>query len=147
MAKQRRELAIVGWREWVSLPELGASDVKAKIDTGARTSALHAFKLRIRERDGVDHAEFEIHPRQRSTSDAVQVSWPISSWKSVRSSNGTTQRRPVIRTDLAMGERRWPVEITLTNRDEMGFRILIGRAAIRRKFLVNPNRSYLGSPK
>ncbi len=138
-----RRSSVLGWREWVSLPSFGVEAVKAKIDTGARTSSLHAFRLTTLEREGATWATFEVHPRQRSPADAIVVEAPVVEFRRVRSSNGSVQQRPVIRTEIEVGGSRWPIDVTLTNRDEMGFRMLIGRAAIRRRFVVDPARSYL----
>jgi hypothetical protein len=138
---------IIGWREWVALPELGGAIVKAKIDTGARTSALHAFGLRVLDRGPGQVASFELHPRQRSRADALRVECPVHSFKQVRSSNGRVERRPVIVSSVRLGALSWPIEVTLTSRDAMGFRMLLGRAAVRRRFLVDPGKSYLlGTP-
>jgi hypothetical protein len=144
MARRRRKPKLIGWREWAALPDLGVDRIKVKIDTGARTSAMHAFRLHCIEVEGEPVADFEIHPRQRSASDAVRVQYPIAGWRKIRSSNGAIQERPVIRTKLKLAGVCWPVDVTLTNRDEMGFRMLIGRAAIRRRFYVDPGHSYLG---
>ena len=144
MAQRRTRLDTVGWREWARLPDFGVPAIKVKIDTGARTSALHAFKLRLSERHGRQWAHFEIHPHQRSAAGAVRVECPVVGRRRVRSSNGDVEERPVIRTTIELAGVRWPVDITLTNRDEMGFRMLIGRAAVRRRFVVDPSRSYLG---
>lgn len=145
--RPRRPPAVIGWREWVALPELSPTPVKAKVDTGARTSALHAFGLRYRDVDGVTIASFELHPLQRSSARAVRVELPVIEYRKVRSSNGRVERRPVVRTKAQLGDHSWPIELTLTSRDEMGFRMLLGRAAVRGRFLVNPGRSYvLGRP-
>jgi len=144
MARRRRELQTIGWREWASLPDLGVPAIKTKVDTGARTSALHAFRLRQWHRDGDVWVTFEVHPEQRSLRGAIAVECPVAGWRRVRSSNGLVQHRPVIRTAIALAGLRWPVDITLTNRDEMGFRMLIGRAAIRHRFIVDPSRSFVG---
>jgi hypothetical protein len=138
---------VIGWREWVALPEFGVRAIKVKVDTGARTSALHAFRLHVLDDADGPVAQFEIHPEQRRATDAVVVTSPIVGWRRVRSSNGELQKRPVIRTHLGLGEDRWPIEVTLTNRDEMGFRMLLGRAAIRRRYVVDPGRSYLASKR
>lgn len=145
--RRRGPLPVIGWREWVVLPDLGAPRLKAKVDTGARTSALHAFRLDVIEEHDRPIARFEIHPEQRRAAGAVVVRSPVVGWRKVRSSIGEVQDRPVIRTHLALGEIRWSVEVTLTNRDEMGFRMLLGRTAIRRRFLVDPGRSFLQSTK
>ncbi|MGF1596303.1 MAG: ATP-dependent zinc protease [Acidimicrobiales bacterium] len=133
----------IGWREWASLPELGVDAVKVKVDTGARTSALHAFRLRHHTVDGRPWVRFEIHPAQHRRHGLVVADAPVLCWRRVRSSNGEVQNRPVILTEIAIGDHHWPIEVTLTDRDEMGFRMLLGRAAVRRRFLVDPGRSYL----
>lgn len=142
-AAERSAPTVIGWREWVTLPELCSVPMKAKIDTGARTSALHAFGLRVLETDRGQVASFELHPVQRSAAGAVRVQAPVTAWRRVRSSNGKVETRPVIRTPLRLGDTRWPIEVTLTARDAMGFRMLLGRAAIRRRFVVDPHGSFL----
>lgn len=134
----------MGWREWVALPDWGISHIKAKIDTGARTSALHAFDIEAFERDGQPWARFAVHPWQDSSLDEVVVEAPLVDRREVRSSSGQARHRPVVHTSMAMAGLIVPVEITLTRRDEMGFRMLVGRQALRRRFMVDPARSYLG---
>ena len=125
------------------LPDLIDEPTKAKIDTGARTSALHAFNVQRFRRDDIDMVRFDIHPRQRSRAGSVTIERPVVDVRRVRSSTGHTEHRPVIRTPIEIGDRRFEVEITLTARDSMGFRMLIGRSALRRgRFLVNPARSF-----
>jgi hypothetical protein len=133
----------IGWREWVGLPELGVAAIKAKIDTGARTSALHAWN--IVEHDGPDGpwVSFELHPVQRNNKMIVPSRAPVHSSRDIRSSNGQIEHRVIIRTLLRLGERTWPIELSLTNRDAMGFRLLLGRAALRKKVMINPGRSFL----
>ena len=133
-----------GWREWVRLSGLGVRHVKAKLDTGARTSALHAFELTEFQRDGADWVRFSVHPWQRSAEDAVLVECPVHDRRVVRSSTGHEQERVVILTDLELAGRTITTEITLTRRDEMGFRLLIGREALRQGFVVDASHSYLG---
>lgn len=142
-----RRRAAIGWREWVLLPELGVGPIKAKIDTGARTCALHAFAMQPFERDGRDWVRFEIHPHQRSARDATTVEAAVTEHRHVRSSSGTRELRPVIRTMVELGGKRFPIDLTLTRRDEMGFRMLVGRHATRGRFVVDPGRSYLGSER
>lgn len=132
----------LGWREWAGLPDLGVARIKAKLDTGARTSSLHAFDLERFRRRGVEMVRFEIHPRQRSARDAVLVEAPISDERWVRNSGGQRELRPVIETTVVLGERTWPIELTLTRRDQMGFRMLLGRQALRKRALVDPGRSF-----
>ena len=143
--KPKPEKTVIGWREWVGLPDCGVPRIKAKVDTGARTSALHAFRLEEFVEGDTLWARFEVHPDQRSSEGAVVVTAPIVEHRRIRSSNGTVQTRPVIRTTLEAVGHRIPIDVTLTNRDEMGFRMLIGRAALRRRFLVDPTRSYYGN--
>ena len=141
---RRPERPSLGWREWVALPDWGVDHVKAKVDTGARTSSLHAFDLEWFDRLGEPWVRFEVHPWQRSTSDAVAVEAPVVATRDIKSSSGTVDHRPVVRTTLAIGGTPVPAEITLTRRDEMGFRMLVGREAIRNRFVVDPGVSYLG---
>jgi hypothetical protein len=134
----------VGWREWVSLPGVGVDWIKAKLDTGARTSALHAFDIEEVARHGERRVRFSIHPWQRSAADAVTVEMPVHDVRSVRSSSGHVQERYVVRMDLRLLDRTVTTEVTLTRRDEMGFRLLVGREALRQGFLVDSGHSYLG---
>lgn len=131
----------------MTLPELSDVPIKAKVDTGARTSALHAFRLRIDDGDDGRIASFELHPVQRSSAHARRVEAPVLEMRSIRSSNGKVEWRPVVRLVVRLGPVEWPVECTLTSRDAMGFRMLLGRAAVKRRFLVDPGRSFLLSDK
>jgi hypothetical protein len=135
--------ATIGWREWIQLPELGIEHVKAKIDTGARTSALHAFDIHYLDSgDGV-LVRFKVHPLQRDTTLTVSAIAPLLEKRHVRNSGGHAQERPVIKTPILLGHQQWDIELTLTNRDVMGFRMLLGREAVRRRFLVDPGGSFL----
>lgn len=133
---------ILGWREWVGLPELGVDAIKVKLDTGARTSSLHAFDIERFDRDGTPMARFEIHPRQRSGADAIQVEVEVVDERLVRDSGGRQELRPVIETEIQVGDETWPIELTLTRRDEMGFRMLLGRQALRKRAVVDPGSSF-----
>jgi hypothetical protein len=139
-------LMILGWREWVALPELGISAIKAKIDTGARSSALHAFDLEPFERDGKQMVRFAIHPQQRDTQETQIVEAELFAEREVRNSGGHVERRPVIVTPVQIRQETWSIELTLTNRDVMGFRMLLGRQAVRQRFVIDPGRSYVQSP-
>ena len=142
-----RTLPTLGWREWVGLPEYGVDWLKAKVDTGARTSSLHAAGLHTFEVENREWVRFHIYPWQRSTAAAVQVEARVLDRRQVRSSSGTTERRPVVVLPVRIGSQIVDVEFTLTRRDQMGFRMLLGRQALRRRFLVDTGRSYLlGQP-
>lgn len=135
---------VAGWREWVGLPGCGVEWVKAKLDTGARSSAIHAFDIEELERDGETWVRFSIHPWQRSSEDAATVELPVHDRRAVRSSSGHTSERYVVRMDVTLMGRTVTTEMTLTSRDQMGFRMLIGREALRQGFVVDPAGSYLG---
>lgn len=141
---KRSESSTIGWREWVSLPDWDVAHIKAKVDTGARTSSLHAFGLEWFDRDGNPWVRFEIHPWQRSTADAVIAETAVVATRDIRSSSGDVEHRPVVHTAIVLGGRSVTAEVTLTRRDEMGFRMLIGREALRKRFVVDPAVSYLG---
>ncbi|WP_010146712.1 ATP-dependent zinc protease [Serinicoccus profundi] len=138
------EQTVVGWREWVQIPQVDVPWIKAKIDTGAKTSAIHAFDLRSFDRDGRDWVNFAVHPWQATAQDEVAVELPVHDSRSVRSSSGHEEQRYVVRLPVVLGGREVPVEVTLTDRDEMGFRMLIGREALVQGFLVDPSLSYAG---
>lgn len=134
----------IGWREWVVLPELGTSPIKAKVDTGARSSSLHAFNVRVFERRGVEMVAFEVHPLQRSDRKKLKGEARLLDFRRVKSSGGHVTLRPVIELDIELMGERWPIELTLASRDTMGFRMLLGRQAIARRFVVDPARSFAG---
>lgn len=136
---------IVGWREWVSFPTLGVDAIKAKLDTGARTSSLHVTDLCIDDCDDGLTASFTIHPIQRQAKPSFRVQTRVHEFRSVRSSNGHSSERPVIITPVRLGGGEWPIELTLTARDEMGFRLLLGRQALWRRFLISPDGSFMAS--
>jgi hypothetical protein len=141
--KRTRRYRVVGWREWIALPRLGVDRIKVKIDTGARTSALHAFDLEQFERDGARWVRFRIHPSQRDETISIPVEVPIVDERWIRSSSGHAELRPVIETELQLEDERWPIEVSLTRRDVMGFRMLLGRQALKGRVFVHPGRSYL----
>ncbi|MEM9202704.1 MAG: RimK/LysX family protein [Actinomycetota bacterium] len=139
-----RSPLIVGWREWVVLEGLGSPvPVKAKIDTGAATSALHASTLERLEVEGEPWVEFTLRPHQRTSSQSQRVRAPMIDERLVRSSSGKSELRPVIDTVIAIGDRRWAVQFTLTRRDAMGFRMLLGRRALRDRAIVDVSRSHV----
>lgn len=137
----------IGWREWVSLPTLGIPRIKAKIDTGARTSCLHAFSYeRLTER-GAPWLRFHVHPRQINTADVIVCMAPLTDERIVTDSGGHRELRPIITTRIVIGNTEFDAEFTLTNRDTMRFRMLLGRVAMAGRFLVNPQRSFLFSKR
>jgi hypothetical protein len=145
---ERGEKPVIGWREWVGLPELRIDHVKAKVDTGARSSTIHAFEVEPFRRRGARWVRFVLHPIQRDATETVRVEAPLVEERWVRNSGGGTELRPVIRTRVRFNGVSWPIELTLTRRDVMGFRMLLGREAVRGRFVVDPGRSYVaGRPE
>lgn len=134
---------VIGWREWVTLPQLGIKQIKAKIDTGARTSALHAFEVNTYEENGKSRVTFSIHPRARSTRKVLTCTTDLLGMRWVTDSGGHSEQRCVIQTALTLGTFCWPIELTLTSRDDMRFRMLLGRTALRQYFLIDTSASYL----
>ena len=145
--KKRPLLPAIGWRELIGLPDLGIDKIKAKVDTGARTSALHAFRITPFSKDNDTYVRFYVHPAQHKKTPEVECIALVVDQRHVTNSGGKATERYVIRTTIIAGDESWPIELTLTNRDEMGFRMLLGRQAIRRRFVVDPGRSYVTSKK
>ena len=141
------DVLTVGWREWIDLPELSIHQIKAKVDTGARTSAIHAFRLRPFEEEGTSRIEFDLHPHQRDMETVVRCVADVVDQRTVTDSGGHREDRWVIMTPLKIGPHSWPIEMTLTARDDMRFRMLLGRNALKDRALVNPSRSYLVGKK
>lgn len=139
---EHRELVTIGWREWVALPELGLRAIKAKVDTGARTSALHAFLIEPYSDQGTDMLRFLIHPIQHNQDFSVECHAPVYDFREVTDSGGHKEMRYVIQSELSVAGGSWPIELTLTNRDTMRFRMLLGRKAMEDRFVVDPKVSY-----
>ena len=143
-SKRKSGLVLLGWREWAALPEIGVRSIKAKLDTGARTSSLHAFRMHRYTSDGQEMVRFAVHPVQRSNAATVEVEAPVLDERKVRNSGGDVEVRPVIQTTLELAGQGWDIELTLTRRDQMGFRMLLGRQALRGRVLVDPSGSFQG---
>ena len=133
----------LGWREWAALPDLSLPAIKVKVDTGARTSALHAFYTEKYTLDSVDMVKFLIHPIQKNDDFHVECHAPIIDFREVSDSGGHREMRYVIETSIVIGTLHWPIDLTLTNRDTMLFRMLLGRRAIEAQAVVDPGVSYL----
>ena len=131
------EKKIISWKEWVSLPEFGDARIKAKIDTGAKSSSLHAFDLESYEHEEVEYVAFKVLSDRRGITEVIRCHARIEDYRTVRSSNGQSERRPVVVTQLAMFQDAWPIEVTLTNRGGMRYRMLLGRQSIRNRFYVD----------
>ncbi len=140
--KSKPEKITLGWREWLDMPELGASDVIAKIDTGAKTCALHTYYIDEFERNGEDWIRFGLHPNRHTDTIAVNCEARVKEKRDVTDSGGHTENRYVIETSLQLGDATFKAEVTLTNRDNMRYRFLLGRNAMRRRFVVDPARSF-----
>ncbi len=134
---------VIGWREWISLPDLEVDAIKAKVDTGARSSALHAVNTERFHSKGREMIRFDIHPHQHDMAGTVTAEAELVDERRVRSSTGHLELRPVVLIEIKIRGRRWTTEFTLTSRDEMGFRALLGRRALSGRFLVDPKRSFV----
>ena len=144
MSEPTHSNTLSGWREWVQLPEVGVPWIKAKLDTGAQTSSIHAYDVEAFDRDGTAWVKFRIRPWQRSDADEVEIERPVHDVRRVRSSSGHVQERFVVLMPLVLVGFEVTAEVTLSNRDAMGFRMLIGREALSRGYVVDSARSFLG---
>lgn len=144
MAEHSHSSTLAGWREWVQLPAIGVPWIKAKLDTGAQSSALHAASIEEFDRDGAEWVRFTVRPWQATDDDSVQVELPVQDRRRVRSSTGHTEDRLVVLLPVVLLGQEVAAEVTLTERSSMVFRMLIGREALRRGFTVSSRDSYLG---
>ncbi len=142
MNSDKTKVQTVGWREWMALPELGIAGIKAKLDTGARTSALHTHTLDIDTKDGMPSVQFSVHPLHKSDR-LVECRAPMIDERWVTDSGGHRELRPVIRTMVQLGTEIWSVEMTLTRRDNMRFHMLLGRTAMRGRLQIDSGQSYV----
>lgn len=143
MAPKKNQIT-VGWREWVALPDLGIATIKAKVDTGARSSALHAYGMERFKKGGESWIRFRVHPMQKNTRLEVISEARVIDERRVKSSSGNVTLRPVVLTTLEWFDETREIELSLTRRDAMGFRLLLGREALRGRSVIDPGRSYLG---
>ena len=139
----KNDMKFVGWRETVSLPKFKLNDLRAKIDTGAKTSALHADKIEFLNINGIRYVRFMFI---NDEGEEIIVKTPLIEERAIKSSNGDKTVRPVVKTDIKMGSERFEIEVTLINRDLMGFKMLIGREALNGRFLINPSKHNLLKP-
>ncbi len=143
MSTSSKDLLTLGWREWLGLPDLGIARIKAKVDTGARTSTLHAFAVEPFHEDGRKQVRFRMHPLQKNTDKIVVCTADVVDQRLVSDSGGHREKRWVISTPLQVGDQCWDAEVTLTSRDNMLFRMLLGRTAIGGRAIVNPELSFV----
>ncbi|MCX6127284.1 MAG: RimK/LysX family protein [Proteobacteria bacterium] len=137
----------IGWREWCALPEFGIAAVKCKVDTGAKTSCLHAYEVSVVKKFGRDVVQFKVNPLQKNSRKVKNCEAHLLEWRYVTDSGGKRTLRPVVKTWLNLGGLIKQIELTLVSRDEMGFRMLLGREAIKKTWVVDPAGSYLKSAK
>ena len=143
--RTKKPLALLGWREWISLPDLGVDKISAKIDTGANTSSLYATHIKVIEINDEEFAKFRVTygkpgHRKFSTTQA-----PLVGFRKVKSSSGETEERPVIKTSICIMGQCWKSEVTLTSRQSMQYPMLLGRACLRKRFIVDPSKSHLSA--
>lgn len=135
---------MIGWKEWCAFPDLGLPAIKAKVDTGAKTSSIHAYDIQPFTQNGIELVRFKIHPLQNNKALEIECSAPLSDYRNVTSSNGEREKRYVIKTPLVLDEKTIAAEVTLTSRHQMTFRMLLGRDAISKaKFAVDPTKSFV----
>ncbi len=132
---------IVGSEEWCAFPDLSVYAIKARVDSGAKTSSIHAFNIKSFTRDDAEWVSFEVHPLQKNAKTVVRCEAKVIGRRIIKSSNGSSEKRYVISTLFSIGDSSWEIELTLTNRDNMGYRMLLGREAMKGRILVDPSKS------
>lgn len=137
---QKHSHILIGWQEWCALPKLHLAAIKAKIDTGAKTSALHAADIKPFHRQGELFVHFKVHPLQGNNYLEVDCHAPVIDHRVIMNSGGHKELRYVIRTDILLGNLKWDIDISLTNREPLAFRMLLGRDALKHDFLIEPGR-------
>ncbi|MCB0356047.1 MAG: ATP-dependent zinc protease [Bdellovibrionales bacterium] len=140
--KKKPEKGILGWREIIAIPTLGIKQINVKVDTGAQTSALHVTNLKVKKRGRTKFAYFRVHPKQKSSLPIIETKAKIKDFRRIRSSNGIVSERPVIDVDIVIGQNKFQIELNLVNRDLMGYRMLLGRSAMKGRYLVDSGKSY-----
>ncbi|ABD81294.1 protein of unknown function DUF785 [Saccharophagus degradans 2-40] len=140
---------IIGSIETCDLPDLGIFDLQIRVDTGAKTSSLHVDNIRRFKENGRPHVRFDIHPDIYNVESVIEATAPLKDIRQIKSSNGESQERYVIKTTLVLGDQSWPIELTLTNRSDMTYLMLFGRQGMGDKVLVDPSETFLvtSSPK
>lgn len=138
-----KDKMIIGSIESCDLPDLGIFDLQVRIDTGAKTSSLHVDNLSRYKKSGKPWIKFDIHPNIYKVEDIVECNAPLQDIRRIKSSNGTTEERYVIKTTMNLGSESWPIEITLTDRSDMSYLMLFGREGMGDKVLVDPSATYL----
>lgn len=142
MQEIHHDPVLIGWRERIGLPSLDIPRVTAKIDTGARTSCLHAFAIEEFQQDGATWVRFGVHPYRRNTSHEVWCEAPVIDERTIRASSGHQMQRYVIETQIELAELTWTIEMSLASRDDMGYRMLLGRTALQGHCIIDPEQSY-----
>ena len=143
----REPKMLIGWREWVTLPDLGIPGIKVKVDTGAKTSTLHAFDIVPFEKDGRAYVSFNVHPLQQKKRPTISCTALLVGKRKITNSDGQSQMRYVIITKVQIAEKSWDIELTLNNRDSMKFRMLLGRDALKGRLIVDPQLSLQAGSK
>ena len=142
-APSHTQKPVIGWKEWVRFPELGVEGIRSKVDTGARTSALHATGLKESLVDGVPHVRFTVHCELEGSTRDVDIELPLVDKRPVKDSGGREEIRPVVSARVELGLEKWPIELTLTRRDDMEFNMLLGRRAVSGRFVIDPEEAFV----